>query len=231
MSSFGIAILPVLIIGAMVGMIFLMFRIRHRFMSLKFTYWLLFLYAVLLLAATAAAPFVTTVVDAEKKAGQGDHHEIVDDLHKKLASGRVAEIDPKYVMKESYYDEFTADTLNIDVGSGIESSQIFVETKEENDRKIEFYIYGRELTVDNIDFSEKLEPYRSELAGDTLYITPFQQKITISIASDSFPVRQRTGEPFMNHSFSTGGQILYLRVPADVKVKAGENVYLEYVND
>jgi hypothetical protein len=233
MSSFGFltAILPILIIGTMAGMFFLMFKIRNRFMTIKLTYWMLFIYAVLLLVSTAAAPFVTTEVEGDKKVKQADHDEVVSDLYSKLGSGRIAEIDPKHLKLESQFNNFAENTLNISLGSGIGGSQIFVEKKEEGDRKVEFYIYNSELLVDDIDFSEQMEPHRVELSGSHLTIIPVQQKIILSIASDSFPVRQRTGEPFMDHSFSSGGQLLYLRVPEDVKVNAGENVYLEYVNE
>jgi hypothetical protein len=215
----------------MAGMFFLMFKIRNRFMTLKLTYWLLFIYAVLLLVSTAAAPFVTTEVESDKKVKQADHDEMVGDLYTKLGSGLTAEIEPKHLKQENHFDHFDENELTISLGSRIGSSQIFVERKEEGDRKVEFYIYGIELLVDEIDFSQQVEPYRVELSGSHLAITPVQQKVTISIASDSFPVRQRTGEPFMDHSFSSGGQLLYLRVPENVKVNAGENVYLEYVNE
>ncbi|WP_053361501.1 hypothetical protein [Bacillus sp. FJAT-27251] len=233
MSSFGIvtAILPILIIGTLIGTVFLMFKIRSRFMSVKLTYWLLFIYAVLLLVATAAAPFVTTDVEGDEKVVQSNHDEMMSDLYTKVSSGRISEIDPKHLKQENHFDDFDGNVLYISLSAGMDGSQIYVDKKNKDDRTVEFYIFGTELLVDDMDFSQHVPPSRVELSGKHMTISPVQQKVTISIASDSFPVRQRTGQPFMDHSMSSGGQILYLRIPEDVKVDAGENLYLEYVDE
>ncbi|KKK36336.1 hypothetical protein WQ57_19825 [Mesobacillus campisalis] len=233
MSSFGIvtAILPILIIGTLIGTVFLMFKIRSRFMTVKLTYWLLSIYAVLLLVATAAAPFVTKEVEADEKVAQSEHDEMMSDLYTKLGSGRVSEIDPKHLKQENHFDDFDGNELTISLSEGMDGSQIYVDKKKKNDRTVEFYIFGTELLVDDMDFSQHVQPSRVELSGSHMTISAVQQKVTISIASESFPVRQRTGKPFMDHSISSGGQILYLIIPEDVKVNAGENVYLQYVND
>ena len=46
---------------------------------------------------------------------------------------------------------------------------------------------------------------------------------------DSFPVRQFTGESLFNHSFSSGEQLIYLKIPNDLKLIADDVVILENV--
>ena len=106
---------------------------------------------------------------------------------------------------------------------------IFVERQINDDAAIEAFTYHTGLMIGGIDFSDELIPLKLELEDNRLNIIPIAQNIRLSIMGDSFPIRQFTGESLFDHSFSTGDQLIYLKIPKDLKLIADDVVILEYV--
>ena len=86
------------------------------------------------------------------------------------------------------------------------------------------------MTINEMDFSEILEPYELEKDSDSLIIHAPIQDIHVSILGPSFPIRQLSQSSIISHYSSTRAEgIIYLRVPSDIKITSSDHVFLNYV--
>ena len=228
MITFMTALLPLVIIILM-GTFFFMFKAGNKFMTVKITHWLLLIYVGVLLLALAVSPFITGEPLGRKSMDQAEQEQEMNDLYENINNGDIANID-HYLMKKSSFDHYQEEQLTI-LSNSEYGPQIFVERKDSNDAKIEAFIYVNGLIIDGYDFSDLLKPYQLELTDNTLTIIPTKQDIDISIESPGFPIRQFNGESsFLNHTFSSGEPVVYLRIPVDLELITNDQVYLEYIN-
>ncbi|MGG4267701.1 hypothetical protein [Peribacillus simplex] len=220
-------ILPLAILILIFGVFIFMGRLSKKFVTLKVTHWLLFIYIGVLLLGTAFVPFIIDGSMSQKGMGKvADTDRESNDLYSKLNKGEFDQIDAKYLMKESNFRNQQNKTIKVESSDG-DDSQIFVERKTNNDDTIEAFIFGG-LIIDGYDFSKKLKPYHLELMEDTLTINLQQQDINLVITKANFPIRQFTGESIINSSISTD-QFVYLRIPHNLKLKADDHVFLEFI--
>ncbi|KON90026.1 hypothetical protein AF332_26575 [Sporosarcina globispora] len=224
------AILPLVILILIFGVFIFMVRLAGKFATPKVTHWLLFLYISVLLLGTVFVPFI--IDDPMSQKGMGkvvDTDREFSDLYSNLNKGELDQIDAKYLMKESSFSNYQNQTIRVE-SSNNDGSQILIERKAVNDDTIEAFIFGNGLIIDGYDFSRKLKPYHLELMDNTLTINlPHQQDINLLIAKADFPIRQFTGESIINPSFSTGDQVVYLRIPNNLELIAGDHVFLEFI--
>jgi len=223
------AILPIVIIILIFGVFIFMVRFAGKFATPKVTHWLLFIYIGVLLLGTAFVPFI--IDDSMSHKGTEkvvDTDRELSDLYSHLTKGEIDQIDAKYLLKESNFSNHEIQIIKVE-SSNDEGSQIFVERKTNNDDTIEAFIFGNGLIIDDYDFSSILKPYHLELIDDTLTINlPQQQDINLIITKADFPIRQFTGESIIDTSFSSD-QVVYLRIPDNLKLIADDHVFLEFI--
>ncbi|SEN23183.1 hypothetical protein SAMN05192533_110111 [Mesobacillus persicus] len=219
--------MSLLLIVLLGGLIFYMIKAGNSFVTIKITHWLLVVYTSVLVLSTIAVAVLTEETISQAKGGQEVHDEGLSSLYTNLSKGQIDKAD-EYLIKEIKFDNYQNQTLTI-TASPDYGSQVFVEKKQGEDSTVELFLYGNELTVDGYDFSNIIKLPDIELAGHTLSIVPIRQNIDLSIATNSYPIRQFTGEFIQNHYFSSGESFIYLRVPRDLELNA-ENVYLEVVD-
>jgi energy-coupling factor transporter transmembrane protein EcfT len=222
------AILPIVILGFFALFFFFTIKVGKKYMTIKVTHWLLFIYIAVLVLATVFVPFLTEKSAGLERVEQEASDQRMGDYYTKLNDGDIDEIDPNYLIQETRFDDYQNQTVEI-VTQTQYAPQVFVEGKTSDDSQIEAYVYSGGLVVNGFDFSDILKPHQIELEENILTITPIQQEINLTIGSDSFPVRQFTGETlFRNHSFSSGDSMVYLRIPQDIEIKS-DNVHLVYI--
>jgi hypothetical protein len=223
------AILPIVIIILIFGVLIFMVRFAGKFATPKVTHWLLFIYIGVLLLGTAFVPFI--IDDSMSQKGTEkvvDTDRELSDLYSHLTKGEIDQIDAKYLLKESNFSNHEIQIIKVE-SSNDEGSQIFVERKTNNDDTLEAFIFGNGLIIDDYDFSSILKPYHLELIDDTLTINlPQQQDINLIITKADFPIRQFTGESNIDTSFSSD-QVVYLRIPDNLKLIADDHVFLEFI--
>lgn len=225
MSPFTVLIILALIIMGIGGVLFwLNSRLKH-FFKIKITYWLLLLYALVLLAASASVPFVSKEFIKLDAQEQLDKEKTFDELREDLKSGQSEKIDEKYILAEEHFEGFENQTLKIT--ANLENwSYIYVERKDVNDGKIKLVTYQPLLMIDGADFSELLKSYEIKLKDDTLSIRSSQQDLHLSIMHSPFPVRMLTNVSMLEHHSNHGEQLIYLTIPRDLQLQADESLYL-----
>jgi hypothetical protein len=204
-----ILIVPTFIL-IIVGLVMLMQKIRRRYVSVKITHWLLMGYTGLLLIAMAIAPFMIT--DLPNRATGADQ-----EIYRHLSNGKIESIDPEFLVLKKTFD-YENSSLTIS-SNRVEGSLIYVERKEENDGKIEGYVYNSGLNINGYYFSDKLTPIDFKLDNDTLTIQhPNQQNIKLAMVQKEFTIKQFTGQK--QNSVTTGPDIegIFLRVPKNVEI-------------
>lgn len=228
MSTFIMVILPIVILITIIGFVFFTSKLGNCFVPIKFTHWLLSIYIFLLVLSTAILPFISDDRMEKEVRRQEDMDKVMDGLFSKLRQGKIDQIPYQYVLQTNRFDDYPNQTLTIALNSD-HGAEILVERKTNNDDSIESFTYANGLIIDGIDFSNNLIPYSIELVDNKLTIHPIVQDIRISITSSSFPVRQFTGDSILDHSFSSRHQIIYLKIPSDLKINVDESVNLVYV--
>ncbi len=226
MSPFSVLIIIFLIIIAIGGILYwLNSRLKH-FFKIKITHWLILMYTFVLLATSVAAPFVSTkTAEFTAQEPQEEAETVGYELTEMVKSRQLEKIDEKYISAEYLFEGVEQETLQLT--SNLENwTHIYVDKKEVNDGKIEAVIYQQPLIIDGADFSEVLEPYEIELEGDKLTIRAKQKALNMAVMHSPFPVRQLTNVNMMHHSSIGGDQLIYLKIPRDLKLKTDDNLYL-----
>lgn len=229
MRPFTLLIILALIIIGIGGVLFwLNTRLKH-FFKIKITHWLILIYTFVLLAAAAVVPFIEKDVRELNAQEQQNEEKTVSELGEKLTRGQTEQIDKKYILTEERFEGFKSQTLTIT--SNLENwSYLYVERKEGNDGTIEVITFQQPFLVNGADFSELWEPPEIQLQDNRLLISSNQQSLDISIMHSPFPVRQLTNVSMLQHTSSGGEQLIYLKIPRDLELKADESLYLQYVN-
>ena len=221
MITFLTTILPFAIILFFVGMFFFVQKTAKKYLTIKLTHWLLFIYIGVLLLASTMVPFISVDTMGLARMDQVEIDNEIGNLHAKLSKGKISDIDSKYLLKESSFSDYVDQSLKI-VSSG--GTQVYVERMKNDDNKIEAFLYASKLIINGMLVPEEIKPYQLEINGHELTITPNFQELHVSIASSSFPIRQISGETIKHTSFSNGDQLIYLRIPKNLEITADEQV-------
>ncbi|MBU8879951.1 hypothetical protein BGM26_13280 [Bacillus sp. FJAT-29790] len=227
--SIIVTLLPLALIISLI--IFLTAKSRRKFVTVKITHWLLMIYVGVLLISMVAAPFMTEgVLISREKVQEKDIDTVSNDLYNSLSEGKLDEIDRKYLLSENSFD-YQNPTLKVfshyDYGL-----QVFVERKTSDDGKIEAYYYTGNLIINGMDFSDKLEPSRFQMNGNTFTIWPPEEThIKISMIKKEFTITQFNGEPGIGNMVSHAPSIAYLRIPKNLELIDESDISLQYVGE
>ena len=98
MSTFITALFQIGIFIILVGMIYFMKKVGKKFITIKITHWLLFIYIGLLLLATAIIPFISNERMERDTKEQVDIDKAMNELDKNLREGKMDQIDDQYLL-------------------------------------------------------------------------------------------------------------------------------------
>ncbi|MBT2758985.1 hypothetical protein J7E71_24240 [Mesobacillus foraminis] len=221
-----LAILPIVTLLFFGCILIIAFKLGKQIFILKITHWLLLAYTAVLLLASGFIPIIMGETKSVERTAALDEGEAENELHEKLSNGDIGEINPDYLIGESIYN-YSQEMLKIDSNS-MSTPLIYIERSTEN-HDISAFIYMIPMVADGFELTGKLKPYQLEIEENKLSIVSTRQDIKLGIFSSSFTAKQFKREPGNEFSFSGGSQYLYLRVPEDLKIEAGEGVSVEYL--
>lgn len=154
------------------------------------------------------------------------HSENIPSLHAMVYEGKLHDSVKKFLI---YQTEFPYREEHINIRSTISGSHYFtidvlVEEKSEEDPTIEVFLYQTPSVFAGVDITEDIEPYKIDLHANTLAITAKDNRLSYAFFKTEFPFSQfeKNRQPMFEEDLHAGEQLVYLRIPKNVKV---------YVND
>ncbi|WP_338452980.1 hypothetical protein R4Z09_14580 [Niallia oryzisoli] len=228
-----LTILPVAIIIFLIVVIAAIIMKGKKFVTIKFTYWLLLIYCGILFISIAAAGFV--IGDTHRVKEVVSEHDIKEksiELDKQLSTGRYAEIHDDYLLKHSSFD-YHQESLKL-VMNGNSVPRVFIEKKDQDDGMIDAYAYTSGLYISRVDFTEQIIAPKFELLNDQLEINSnaAQKEINLSMMKNEFTITQFTGSSSFFDPIEYNEPIIYLRIPKNLSIEDEKDLYfLQYVNE
>ncbi|KAA9019482.1 hypothetical protein [Niallia endozanthoxylica] len=229
-----LSILPVAIVVFIVVIIIAIIMKGKKFVTIKFTYWLLLIYIGVLIISLVAASFV--MGDSTKVREivlEKDIRENRLELEKQLSSGSFEQIDANYLLKQSSF-EYHQPSMKMMI-NGHFAPRIFIEKKEQDDGVIDAYAFSSGLYIDGVNFTERITLPTFSLNNNQFEISlpDNHEGINISMIKNEFTITQFIGgaASFFN-PIEHNESIIYLRLPKSLTIQTEQNSYfLEYVNE
>ncbi len=229
-----LTILPVAIVVFIAVFIIAIIMKGKKFVTIKFTYWLLLTYIGALIISLAIASFV--MCDSTKAREillEKDIRESRVELEQRLSSGSFEQIDANYLLKQSSF-EYHQPSMQLMVNDHF-ISRIFIEKKEQDDGVIDAYVFSSGLYINGVNFTERIKPPTFSLNNNQFEIYPpsNHEEINISMMKNEFTISQFIGggasffDPIEHHE-----SMIYLRLPKSLTIQNEEDSYfLEYVHE
>jgi membrane protein implicated in regulation of membrane protease activity len=196
--------------------------------------WIVSGYIVLLLLSMGVEAILPAKAVSEEKivdSKELDQESI--DLYDAAIEGRIAETDRAFIRKEWNID-YEGETLTFaSQNDEYLETQIVVERKQDNEGRIEATYYSTRSIVNNMDYTEKINPPGLELADDILMVSnPKKLKLKYIQFQNVFSVNQFTKEDtfFEHHTSYHGQSILYLRIPSNLELVDKSDINFLFVN-
>ncbi|MDD4334138.1 MAG: hypothetical protein PHY77_00835 [Desulfotomaculaceae bacterium] len=235
-----VSIIPLLIILVLVALLSTKgssISLRHNLQS-----WLVTGYILLLLAAPALIPLLPAENLADVKMKTVSEMDIVTEmagqggLFTQALQGRPEQAEGAFVLEQWQFPCRQDSIINLVEnhayrnGAAENSVTIVVEKKDRADGLMEIVNYATRTIVGGFDFSDRMRMHEVNLDGNVLLVTgPERLKVVLGMFSREFAAGQILGEgsAMFEHSGGIGhtgtipgSQLLYLRIPADVKVQS-----------
>ncbi|WP_071395000.1 hypothetical protein [Bacillus tuaregi] len=223
-----LTILPIAILLIIIAIIVAIILKGKKLVSIKFTYWLLLVYTVVLALATIAVVFVMSDSQVVTEVSEESMRESRVKLEKQLSTGKVDEIDRKHLLKHSSFD-YSRPTINLRMNGAV-MPKLLIERKTVNDGAIDAYAYTGGLYINGMDFTDRLTAPTFQLSNDQFEIYPpaYDNGINLSMMKSEFTITQFTGE---GSSFFDPIEhqvpIIYLRIPKNLVIEDEQE--LEYL--
>ncbi|RKD22979.1 hypothetical protein BEP19_12165 [Ammoniphilus oxalaticus] len=223
-SNFLSLLLPIIIL-------FMIVRACIGKTTLKFTHWMLSIYLGVLLLSTALAPFIKNNALELERVDRLEMNQAWSQLNTKLSNGQLDQIDSSFLLEEKSIDLMQTESMDIVWSGRYGDALVYVERKKESDGKLDVFMYAEGLWIDGYDFSHELEPLRVNLqTNNDLYIAmPYEQHLKVGLISDVFPLKQIKGDSKKMSHVTSGSQVIYLRIPPDLSIGAGEHIRLHMI--
>ncbi|QOY38422.1 hypothetical protein AWH56_013330 [Anaerobacillus isosaccharinicus] len=157
--------------------------------------------------------------------------EITDHFYEAINEGNLAEVEGVKVT-DNWNFPFNENILNIKTVLNDSYSHSWVVVDKDTNLVDEVRItrYTTPHIVNGVEYTERINSPTLNLQSNTLTIKPpGRTEIRLSKFHKEFPITQFTGEKmFPSHESTWSANVLYLQVPAHVKITADENVSLQY---
>jgi energy-coupling factor transporter transmembrane protein EcfT len=207
--------IPPIVLIIIVFLLAYMLKGWKKYVTIKITHWLLFIYMGILFIAMAITPFISTDFPVRAEGKEDSWLDLFKDLH----NGAFNRVNHEYIAQSEVFD-YDHPRIKISSNREEDGTHIYVERKNTNDGKIEGFVYNTGFNVNGYQFTDILAPIQLELTDDTLEIKhPAIQNITIAIAKKEFPITQFNGQKRTNvTTMGPDNQAIYLRIPADLEI-------------
>lgn len=211
------------IVGFIVLFFIFFYKKTGKPLSVKVTHWLFIIYVSVLLLSLLGSFFIKGK-ELDIRTGE------IQNFFSLLERGKIEDIPENNILKKEIFD-FTEDELFITAGYTNEHfHSVIIEEKEEDDGKLELYIYGN-IQINNMNFTEKLASPKVELVNNqlTFYQLSFQEIKVVSVKKD-FVVHQFQGKELFSTRTHVDYPCVYLRIPKGLKIIEDDHLYFQYIN-
>lgn len=227
MNSVLIILFPIVIV-LLIGAIIIKATMQNaKFLNGKVIMLLVAGYIGLLLVSvifTYTLPTDSDTVNAEK--GQ----EIAEEFYRAIhTNGNLDEVDG-LIVTDHWKFPFSEDNLEIKTWDQYNNTWIMIDNQTSFEDKIEITRYITPHIFENIDYTELLQSPKLQFQGKELtIIPPDRTEIRLSKFHKEFTITQFTRESmFRGDGNSWSANILYVKLPKNVKVTADEYMNLQF---
>jgi len=171
--------------------------------------------------------------EAANVTSDKQHYAQMNDVKSALHKGDVDQVKNNLINEQLF--NYEGEVLYLEQVEGDNNwFSILIERKSENDGVIEVKQYNTGTTLNNINVTDKVKPFRLNVEGEVLRVMDAEPTtIHFTFYKKEFPISQFTEEKESNHEYGTnsymGADVIYLRIPNDVLVKNETNVPVDYV--
>jgi energy-coupling factor transporter transmembrane protein EcfT len=217
--------IPPIVLIIIVFLLAYMLKGWKKYVTIKITHWLLFIYMGILFIAMAITPFISTDFPVRAEGKEDSWLDLFKDLH----NGAFNRVNHEYIAQSEVFD-YDHPRIKISSNREEDGTHIYVERKDTSDGKIEGYVYNTGFNINGYQFTDILEPIHLELNYDTLEMNhPANQDVTIAITEKEFPITQFNGQKRTNvTTMGPDNQAIYLRIPANVEI-SNKPINMTYV--
>ncbi|PTY78023.1 hypothetical protein B5V89_11140 [Heyndrickxia sporothermodurans] len=210
---------------------------KQRFyLSNKRIFWMVISYMLILILAAGIYAFIPQKhTPAKVYIDDAEYDKISNHLYDAINTGNIEQIDPSFISSK-WEKKYTGKQLKIVAPEPDDiTPTIIVERKTTDDKLIEGIFYKTKSYVDSIDVTEKVPSDQLKWSNNTLtLIPPKPVKLNFALFHKDMTLKQFTEEPSLrddDFNSSFGFQILYLRIPKDLKIIESEEIGIQYVGD
>ena len=163
------------------------------------------------------------------------HYAQMNDVKSALHKGDVDQVKNNLINEQSF--NYEGEVLYLEQVEGDNNwFSILIERKSENDGVIEVKQYNTGTTLNNIDVTDMVKPFRLNVEGDVLSVMDAElTPINFTFYKKEFPISQFTEEKESNPEYGSnsymGADLLYLRIPNGVLIKNETNLEVSYVEN
>lgn len=228
-----LTLLPVAIVIFLIVVIAAILMKGKKFVTIKFTYWLLLIYfGILFISITAAGLVIGDTPRVKEVVSEHDIKEKSIELEKQLSTGKYSDINANHILKHSSF-EYRQESLKL-MMNGNFVPRVFIEKKDQDDDMIDAYAYTSGLYINGVDFTEQIIAPKFDLMNDQLEIhsTVDQKEINLSMMKNEFTITQFSGSSSVFDPIEYNEPIIYLRLPKSLVLENEKDLYfLQYVNE
>lgn len=242
------AIIPILFIFLIIWGIFYIIQSKNKnqltqkhkkqrlYLSNKRIFWIVTGYILILILAAGFYAFIPQkLTPVNVYIDDEEYDKISNHLYDAINTGNIEQIDPSFISSK-WEKEYSGKQLKIVAPEPNDiTPTIVVERKATDDKLIEGIYYKTKSYVDGIDVTKKISSDQLKWSNDTLtLIEPRPVKLNFALFHKDITLKQFTEEPSVREddfSSSFGINILYLRVPKDLKIIESEEIGIQYVGD
>lgn len=232
MTAFAPILIILCILGITVGALRRNKKKKRTYLSNNKIMGLLGVYIAILLLSAVLCVFIPSekssffVEPSEKKVSHAHGN-----IYTKAINGKTEEIDPSYIVNH-WEKNYHLKQLNLVPKNGeFLDTSIIIERTPANDHKIEGTYYQTKSMSSGVNVTDRIPIPLLEWSKNTLILSQIKKKIKLAMFKPALPISQFKKETSINedHGQTFGTQLLYLRVPKDIKIKSSKKLAVEYV--
>lgn len=222
---------PIILLGVIIlAVVLIVIKGSRKYNRTKQIYWVLGVYLILLFLSLGLYLFIPV-----SQPGEMVEVEDVPSLYDIAYDG--ASIDTASNYKVKHWELKSAnDQITIRYRGDDENAIPVRVDRKENDGKIEATYYQTPTYVAGIDVTPHINPVRVNMESDMLFVDlPESVSLEFTSFKKEFPMKQLTDEGFWENDDweedageTLGEQLLYLRIPENMKVNADEDLDISY---
>ncbi|WP_404450964.1 hypothetical protein LG329_11520 [Virgibacillus necropolis] len=238
MTTFFFTILPIIILAIIFGFVVFITnrnaKKKRMFISGRKIQWIFGAYFAVLLISVGLFFMIPTEANSTTNMEVNETNSL--SIYVDFSNGNVSRINSNFIDKQWSF-EYEGDKLSMKVFDNNISTKtaIFVGGKSNESNTIDATYYQTPTYVGGIDVTNQIKPPGVNLTSETLTIdSPERTEFHFNMFKQEFPVNQFIGEEHdveSSRSIIRGEQILYIRIPKDIKLLKDNYAGIEYIDE